>query len=508
MIFEDRKDAGKKLALLLQEYEGSSAVVVGLPRGGVVTAKEVARSLNLPLEIVVVKKIGHPFQSEYAVGAVSEKGFVALNEAETQLLQRDWLVAEKEKKLQEAQHKRSLLWGDRPVLSLEGKIVIVVDDGIATGYTMAAAIKHIQSQKPQKIVVAVPVAPRDTLDRVKDLAEEVKVLYLPEMFAGAVGSYYHHFSEVTDDQAKLLLDSRKDPILFGMSGMESFVQGLESQHPELDRGIYRCVSYANHELRIELETDVKNKDIIFVGSISPPHERIMETFLFCHTCRKDGALSITAVLPYMAYTRHDHDKPKEDQALALLADLARSSGISQIITVDIHGIQSPQLFPMPVISCDPWLFFAKRLQEMNIVPDVFIAPDEGAEQRVLSLKKALNSSAGVVVFHKERSLNTVTSAVQSGEVKGEVAVIVDDIIDTGKTVLLALSELKARGVKKIFLVATHAVCSDRQWLQLFNQGVERIFTTNSIISSPAANHSRCETISIAQLLAENINKNA
>ncbi len=207
-MFKDRKEAGQKLAERLRGYAGTHAVVLALPRGGVVTGFEIARTLKLPLDIVAVRKIGHPTNPEYAIGAVDENGTTILNEAETKAVDRSWLKEETGRQKQEAKRRSSAYREGKEPLGLAGEIVIIVDDGIATGLTMRLAVLSAKVQKPEKVIVAVPVAPAGALRALKDEgADEIVVLEPPEEFMGAVGAHYETFEQVEDDEVIRMMRS-------------------------------------------------------------------------------------------------------------------------------------------------------------------------------------------------------------------------------------------------------------------------------------------------------------
>ena len=205
-MFRDRAEAGRQLAQKLLQYRGKSAVVLALPRGGVVLGFEVARVLSAPLDIIAVRKIGHPYHPEYAIGAVDENDARILNEAEAAGVDQHWLTKETEREVAEAKRRSSVYRGGKIPESLAGKVVILVDDGIATGLTMRLAVRSVRAQKPEKIIVAVPVAPTDSFEVLKDEgADEVVVLEPPEEFAGAVGAHYVRFDQVEDEEVVALL---------------------------------------------------------------------------------------------------------------------------------------------------------------------------------------------------------------------------------------------------------------------------------------------------------------
>ena len=206
-MLKNRSDAGKKLAVKLQQYKNSNAMVLALPRGGVVVGHEVARLLGLPLDIVVIRKVGHPQNPEYAICATDEKGIFLCNEAETKLVNQDWLNEEIERQRKEAERRIRVYRGEKEPFQIKNKVAIIIDDGIATGLTMRLAIKAVREQKPNRIIVAVPVAPPGIVHELKREVDEIIMLEPPEDFMGAVGAHYQEFEQVEDDTVVRLLQS-------------------------------------------------------------------------------------------------------------------------------------------------------------------------------------------------------------------------------------------------------------------------------------------------------------
>ena len=213
--FVDRTQAGVELAKALEEYRGSGALVLGVPRGGVVVAHEVARSLGLQLDVVVPRKIGAPGQPELAIGAISSwgGGQALIDERTSRYLgvTRDYISAEVAR--QEAEVERRLLayrgTSDPPDVS--GRIVLVVDDGVATGYTTRASLAAVRGLGAKDIVLAVPVGPPDSISELSRFADRVVCLQTPAMFT-AVGCWYEHFEQTSDQEVLALLGKqRTDP---------------------------------------------------------------------------------------------------------------------------------------------------------------------------------------------------------------------------------------------------------------------------------------------------------
>lgn len=206
--FEDRTEAGKLLAARLTEYAGRrDTIVLALPRGGVPVAFEIARALSAPLDVFLVRKLGLPGQEELAMGAIATGGVMVLNRdvvAHFAIPQRiiDKVARQEQPELE---RRERLYRGDRPAPELRGVTVILVDDGLATGSTMRAAIAALKKLEPGRIVVAVPVSPQSAVEELEKEVDEVVCLFTPEPFDG-VGRWYEDFSQTTDQEVRSLLD--------------------------------------------------------------------------------------------------------------------------------------------------------------------------------------------------------------------------------------------------------------------------------------------------------------
>ena len=204
-MFTNRKEAGLKLAAKLSEYKDKDAVVLALPRGGIVVGCEIAKALNAALDIIAVRKIGYPGNPEFAVCAVDEKGTLLSDPIQKAMIDKEWLKEEAERQQSEAKRRSKLYRIGKAPLSLAGKIVILTDDGIATGLTIRLAIQSVKAQKPKKVIVAVPVAPTEVATIIKKEVDELIVLEPPEDFLGAVGAHYIDFRQVEDDEVIALM---------------------------------------------------------------------------------------------------------------------------------------------------------------------------------------------------------------------------------------------------------------------------------------------------------------
>lgn len=205
MRFKNRIEAGRLLADALKPYAGEAGVVYPLPRGGVPLGVEIAQALNMDLDLIIPRKIGHPYNPEYAIAAVGETGEPVINRTEVDRVDPKWFEQEIGRQREEARRRRNAYLGDREPLPVEGKVAILVDDGIATGLTMKAAIQDARSRKPAKLVVAIPVVPTNTARALKEMVDDLVALDIDANYLGAVGAYYDDFGQVSDQEVIELL---------------------------------------------------------------------------------------------------------------------------------------------------------------------------------------------------------------------------------------------------------------------------------------------------------------
>lgn len=209
-MFKDRREAGRRLAAALRHYATQDPIVLALPRGGVPVAYEIARELHAPLDIIVVRKLGAPGQVELGIGAVVDGDHpqAVLNEDVLRVLDvsREYLQEEVTRQLAEIRRRQAAYRHGRSGVSIAGKTAIVVDDGIATGGSVRAALRGIRRAAPKRLVLAVPVAPAETIEMLRPEVDDLVVLLVPEMF-GAVGRFYEDFEQTSDEEVVRLLDA-------------------------------------------------------------------------------------------------------------------------------------------------------------------------------------------------------------------------------------------------------------------------------------------------------------
>ena len=211
-FFVDRVDAGKRLASALKNFSSKKGIVLSIPRGGVVVGYMIAKTLNLPLDIIIPRKIGAPDNPELAIGAVAEDGTAILDQNLIKYLgvSREYVIEETERQKQEIKRRLKLYRQDASYADLKGLDVIVVDDGIATGSTMKAALASVKNRGASSITVAVPVGPPSTIEELEKMADRVVCLFTPDFFQ-AIGEFYRDFSQTSDeDVIGLLLENKRN----------------------------------------------------------------------------------------------------------------------------------------------------------------------------------------------------------------------------------------------------------------------------------------------------------
>ena len=204
--FKDRTEAGQLLAVELSVHHGTRPVVLGIPRGGIIVAREIAHALEGELDIVLSHKLGTPGQPELAMGSIAEDGKLFLNENITGMMgiSTDYIESERKRQLAAIRQRAEMIRRIRPKIPLKGRVVIVTDDGIATGATTQAALWAVRMEEPARLITAIPVGPEDTVRRISELADEMLCLRTPPAFA-AVGQFYERFYPVEDEDMLRIL---------------------------------------------------------------------------------------------------------------------------------------------------------------------------------------------------------------------------------------------------------------------------------------------------------------
>lgn len=273
----------------------------------------------------------------------------------------------------------------------------------------------------------------------------------------------------------------------------------------LQRGDFSIHRFANQELYITVRGPLRGERCLVLGSIAPPDEQLLAFMLLAHTLKKEGARKVIALLPYLAYSRHDKDKPDESLTIAWVGLLFKASGIDEVITVDIHSSRDKELLHIPITSLSTSELFAKAIEKYSLTDATLVAPDNGAIRRCCEVKTAANMSCGVAYFEKERTLHGITHMASVGEV-GPRAVIIDDMLDTGGTLVSACERLNERGVREIYIMVTHGLFTGSQWKKLWALRVKRIFCTDTVAPRKELEAEPIQTVSAIPLMQRQLNE--
>jgi ribose-phosphate pyrophosphokinase len=289
------------------------------------------------------------------------------------------------------------------------------------------------------------------------------------------------------------------PTLFSFpsySHVEEFLRDL----PGLKPGQFSIVRYQNQELHASIHGTVSGEHCLVLGSVAPPEEQMASLLLLAHTLRKEGADRITGVLPYLAYSREDKVKPGESLATAWVGALLKASAFDEIWTVDLHSEHDKQLFPLPLESLSPAAIFGECLRKSELTDASFVAPDEGAIARCEAVKSAAGNTSGEIVhFQKLRTASGIVHHSPVGRV-GRRAVIVDDVLDTGATLVSACEKLITAGAAELHICVTHGLFAGQSWQGLWSLPVKRIYCTDTIPACAGIEDTRIATLPVGPLL--------
>jgi len=289
-------------------------------------------------------------------------------------------------------------------------------------------------------------------------------------------------------------------VLFSQKKYEVLGAGLKSTWPASKTGEFELARFENGELHAVVHTPVAFEHCIVLGSIAPPDEQLLSTLLLAHTLKKEGARKLTALLPYLAYSRQDKDKPGESLAAALIGRLLEAAGFDQVITLDVHSEADKRLFPIPLISLETAALFGDALRKRELTEATVVAPDNGAIARAKAVQRAAGLPEGnIPYFEKQRVGTGIVHVGPIGKV-GAQAVIVDDILDTGTTLVSACEKLAEAGVREMYIMVTHGLFTGAHWKELWRLNVKRIFCTDAVPLPTSLDKNNVETLSIVPLL--------
>lgn len=288
-------------------------------------------------------------------------------------------------------------------------------------------------------------------------------------------------------------------ICFALGGYKTFAD-LLIEGTKISLGKFSVNRFPNQELYVLISSKVKNEECLIVGTIAPPDENLLSLTLLCHTLKKEGAKKIRLILPYIAYSRQDRLKPGESLATDLIGQILKVTGVDQIITLDVHSSKVLELYSVPVVSISPVEIFAQEIKKSKLQDAVLIAPDKGALARSEEIVKILGMRDSVAYLDKERTHSGIKHLAFHGEVKDK-AIIIDDMLDTGGTLVSCTEQLISSGVKEIYIMVTHGLFTGYDWKKLLDLGVKTIYCTDTVQSvlEMAASDNRIVVLSSVKL---------
>lgn len=267
-------------------------------------------------------------------------------------------------------------------------------------------------------------------------------------------------------------------------------------------GEFTVGAFPNGELTVKVVSTVADHDVIVVATLTPPAERFIHTLYLIDTLQRCGARSIELVVPYLAYARHDRGEPGVGQMFFFLGRLLFTAGVQRVTALDIHHPEALVDFEVELDSLPAAALFAARLRGTPFEHATIVAPDKGARARAQALARELGIQTPVVHGQKRRSPDGVTTEFPPWS--GSWAVIVDDILDTGGTMLAAAQFLRESGAEHTIICVTHALLTGTRWAALWDLGVERIYTTDSVGTGVIPADERIEIIPCSASIAESV----
>lgn len=296
----------------------------------------------------------------------------------------------------------------------------------------------------------------------------------------------------------------KSARIFSGSSCPNLAQSI-SQKSKIPLGNIEIGRFSDGEIDVFVKDNVNNSNVFIVQSNSAPvNDNIIELSLIADALKRSGAQKITAVIPYFGYSRKEkQSRPGEPISAKVIADLIVASGISKVICLDLHADSIVGFFNVPVIYLSALEVLASSVKKEKLTNPIVVSPDVGGVKRARNFANMLN--APLVVIEKHRDIaqrDKIEVLSMSGEIKGDTAIIIDDVISTGSTIIESANALKKRGVKKIIICATHGVLVDNALENLQKSAIDKIFLTDSIERNYKS--SKLEIVSVDSLIAKTL----
>lgn len=289
-------------------------------------------------------------------------------------------------------------------------------------------------------------------------------------------------------------------ILYTLEPYESLGLALRQQ-VEVSDGTCRVARFPNGELHVRLDVVPRGDVALVLGAVAPPDDQLLSTLLLAHTLSKDGAGAVVALLPYLGYARQDRSEPGTSLAAACIGQLLAAVGVAEVVSIDVHSALARALFPIPLQSLSPAAVFAGALTALEWRDVTVVAPDEGAVDRAEAVRRAAGVDRPLAHFAKRRAPGGISHSASHGVV-GARAVVVDDILDTGGTLLSACEALARAGVEEIVVMVTHALFTGSAWERVWSLPVRRLYCTDTVPTPAAVARMPVTVLPIAPVLAD------
>ncbi|HYM45244.1 MAG TPA: ribose-phosphate diphosphokinase [Solirubrobacteraceae bacterium] len=291
------------------------------------------------------------------------------------------------------------------------------------------------------------------------------------------------------------------PIIFPLPEHDPLLGRALTERSAPARGSCELSRFPNGELYVRIGSPVAARVCAVLGSLAPPHEQTLSVLLLAHTLEREGARRVVAMLPYLGYARQDRVEPRQSLGAGWVGDLLCAMGVDRVLTIDVHSRRAAACFPMPVDSLSPAPLFADVLVQRGLVDVSVVAPDEGALERCEAVIRAAGIRTPLAYLRKQRDADGVTHSSLVGTVTSRV-VIVDDILDTGGTLVSACTALRQAGAQEITVFATHGLFTGQRWRELPALGVQRIYTTDSIPAAREHGGDVIEVLPVGRLIVD------